>query len=411
MKKRILFFWGLWMTILHGYSQWNAQTSGTKQILHSIFFISPTQGWTVGADGTILTTTNGGSTWSELTSGTGSSYLESVFFISSTQGWAVGDSGVVLKTNNGGSSWSKQITDTNSALSSVFFTSSTQGWAVGSSFPVGSGRLLHTTDGGTTWLVQTTTSTDDFTSVYFVSPTQGWIAGGSGTILVTTNGGSTWNSQTTGTTSGLNSIYFVNSTHGWAVGSNGTIISTTDGGNTWNSQSSGNTNYNITSVNFISVLNGWAVVNYSAGFGVILTTVNGGSNWTVQLAGTTAGLNSIYFTSATEGWAVGINGTILHTSDGGIQSVQEFSPKSPISVISPNPFSTSSTIKFSVTSPSLVKLELFDVSGRMISSLVNEIKAVGDYNVPLNNEGYSTGMYFYRLQVGDAIETKKIIIQ
>lgn len=67
--------------------------------------------------------------------------------------------------------------------------------------------------------------------------------------------------------------------------------------------------------------------------------------------------------------------------------------------------------KFSVPSLSSVKLELFDVAGKKVETLVEGMREVGEYSVGVNNSGYSTGMYFYRLQVGNTIETKKIIIQ
>jgi hypothetical protein len=81
------------------------------------------------------------------------------------------------------------------------------------------------------------------------------------------------------------------------------------------------------------------------------------------------------------------------------------------SQIFPNPFQTTATIKFSVPSQSPVKLELFDLSGKKIETLAEGIKQAGEYTVPVNNRSYVSGMYFYRLQIGDAAETKKLIVQ
>ncbi len=64
---------------------------------------------------------------------------------------------------------------------------------------------------------------------------------------------------------------------------------------------------------FTSVTQGWAVGDG----GTILTTINGGTRWTARTSGTTETLNSVYFTSATQGWIVGNAGTILTTSSGG----------------------------------------------------------------------------------------------
>jgi photosystem II stability/assembly factor-like uncharacterized protein len=66
-----------------------AQASGSSQTLVGVSFVSATQGWVVGAGGTILTTTNGGTTWTPQTSNT-TIVLRDVHFISNTQGWIVG---------------------------------------------------------------------------------------------------------------------------------------------------------------------------------------------------------------------------------------------------------------------------------------------------------------------------------
>ena len=55
----------------------------------------------------------------------------------------------------------------------------------------------------------------------------------------------------------------------------------------------------------------------------ILRTTDGGTTWITQLSGTTEGLRSVSFTDANNGWAVGDNGNILHTTNGGVLFVEE----------------------------------------------------------------------------------------
>ena len=78
----------------------------------------------------ILRTTNGGTDWSQQTSGT-TDALYSVYFTSLSAGIAVGEVGTILKTTNSGSSWTEQYTGTISNLYSVFFMESNTGCAVG----------------------------------------------------------------------------------------------------------------------------------------------------------------------------------------------------------------------------------------------------------------------------------------
>lgn len=81
----------------------------------------------------------------------------------------------------------------------------------------------------------------------------------------------------------------------------------------WFSQTSGTTQQ-LNSVCFSSLTNGWAVGNG----GTILSTTNAGLIWNQQNSGTTSDLKSVSFISqTTTGWAVGINGVILFTSSGG----------------------------------------------------------------------------------------------
>jgi photosystem II stability/assembly factor-like uncharacterized protein len=76
----------------------------------------------------------------------------------------------------------------------------------------------------------------------------------------------------------------------------------------------------------------------------------------------------------------------------------------------PNPFNPSTTISFSLTSSEYVILKVFDVMGREITTLVNEEKPVGNYNVKLDGIGLSSGIYFYTLKAGKYAQTKKLIL-
>ncbi|MCB0750462.1 MAG: T9SS type A sorting domain-containing protein, partial [Ignavibacteriae bacterium] len=57
-----------------------------------------------------------------------------------------------------------------------------------------------------------------------------------------------------------------------------------------------------------------------------------------------------------------------------------------------------------------VELKIYDVLGREVITLLDEIKAPGTYEVQFNANTLASGTYFYRLQVGDKIETKKMVL-
>ena len=72
--------------------------------LNSIRFINNNTGWAVGNTGTILKTTDAGTSWLRISSGTFNN-LQSVFFVDSISGWVAGDNGTILRTTDGGLNW------------------------------------------------------------------------------------------------------------------------------------------------------------------------------------------------------------------------------------------------------------------------------------------------------------------
>jgi ligand-binding sensor domain-containing protein len=76
----------------------------------------------------------------------------------------------------------------------------------------------------------------------------------------------------------------------------------------------------------------------------------------------------------------------------------------------PNPFNPSTSIKYQVSSISQVILKVYDVLGNEVVTLVNEEKPAGSYEVNFNASRLASGIYFYKLQAGSFIETKKMIL-
>jgi photosystem II stability/assembly factor-like uncharacterized protein len=292
-----------------GGKSWQAQASPAFATpLLSVTFVNPAQGWAVGFNGTIVATKDSGKSWQAQTSGV-TPGLVSVAFVSSSQGWAVGYNGTIVATGDGGKSWQARTSGVLRSLNSLAFVSPTQGLAVGDN-----GNIVATSDGGKTWQAQTSGIRTLLQSVAFVSPTQGWAVGDNGTIVATSDGGKTWYAQTSGVSAALQSVAFISPTQGWAVGDNGIIASTSDGGQTWHTQTSG-ISTPLLSVTFVNPTQGRAV-----GFdGNIVATSDGGKTWQAQTSGITTAtvLYSVKFVSPAQGWAVGYKGAIVATSDGG----------------------------------------------------------------------------------------------
>ncbi|SMO53886.1 Por secretion system C-terminal sorting domain-containing protein [Gracilimonas mengyeensis] len=76
----------------------------------------------------------------------------------------------------------------------------------------------------------------------------------------------------------------------------------------------------------------------------------------------------------------------------------------------PNPFNPSTVISYQIPENSHVELKVFDMLGREISTLVNERKSVGAYEVNFEASELSSGMYIYTLKAGDFTQTKKMML-
>lgn len=76
----------------------------------------------------------------------------------------------------------------------------------------------------------------------------------------------------------------------------------------------------------------------------------------------------------------------------------------------PNPFNPVTNIKFSIPQTGLVKLVVYDILGREVYTLVNETKTAGSYVVDFNASFLASGAYFYRLEAGNFVETKKMLL-
>ncbi|MGH7457286.1 MAG: T9SS type A sorting domain-containing protein, partial [bacterium] len=76
----------------------------------------------------------------------------------------------------------------------------------------------------------------------------------------------------------------------------------------------------------------------------------------------------------------------------------------------PNPFNPMTTISYLIPKSSFVELKVFDLSGKQIKTLVHEFKNVGRHRINFDASGLANGIYFYRLQVNNFAETKKMLV-
>ncbi len=295
--------------------------------------------------GFVIKTTNGGASWSQISSGTGTSLNDLDRFPNGNL-IAVGDNGALLtsngisrwvlhtavsqytikavdvvgldevvvvdevgqvyKSSDAGATWSA-ATVTPSSLSpaeDVQFTTLLDGWVIGQ----GSG-LHHTTDGGETW-----TPVPDFQGAYVAVDVKGtniWAANVTGNYYRSSNGGSTWvQGNLPGFPTQIRDMEFYNGNIGYAVGMSGYASRSDDGGVTWQVLPTPNGNDNFTDLHLVGANELWL----STSNNVVYYSATGGQNWAVLNIGSESfgSFAAIAASPAGNAWTVGYQGYIEH---------------------------------------------------------------------------------------------------
>jgi hypothetical protein len=76
----------------------------------------------------------------------------------------------------------------------------------------------------------------------------------------------------------------------------------------------------------------------------------------------------------------------------------------------PNPFNPATIIKYTLAGKNLVTVKIFDILGREVNTLVNEVKDAGNYEVLFDGSKLSSGVYFYSINSGNFTDTKRMLL-
>ena len=93
-----------------------------------------------------------------------------------------------------------------------------------------------------------------------------------------------------------------------------------------------------------------------------------------------------------------------------VKSTEELPTRYSLHQNYPNPFNPTTTISYQLPMQNHVTLKVFDMLGREVATLVNGVEEPGYKSINFNANRLSSGMYFYRLQAGNYIETKKLVL-
>lgn len=388
---------------------YQVQASGTTKNVYSINFVSPDTGWAIGDSGLILKTNNSGQVWTPQTSGV-TTKLSCGHFKDGANA-VIYSNGLNLVTTNGGVSWVASTTKLIDNLLKVYFKTPSTG--IGMS----EGSIYKTDNNGSTWTSAAVALSNRWTSMFFLDTVNGWISTGLyppytptyGEVKRLTNGDLPMTSLGPYGKQCLYDVFFVDQTHGWTVGDSGTVFRTTDAGSTWETQNS-STFQNLRSVYFRDRNNGLI----AGASGTLLSTTDGGTNWK-QLANLTQKtLRTIAFPDKQNGWVVGDNGTIIKFTYSATEVMHDKSdhPKTGFALGQnyPNPFNPTTTIHYVLPDDAMVTLNVYTVLGAEVACLVHSRQTAGTHSAQFNAENLPSGIYYYTLQAGTTVATKKLIL-
>ncbi len=390
---------------------WTSENSGIINI--SISALAVFDSNLFAGDSGILLSTDGGTSWTKVFSGV--SYI-SAFAKSGTDLFAsMQFSPGFLRSTDNGRNWS--LLDTESTNDYYFTCLAVSGTNIfAGDGQTGQGVFL-STDNGTTWTPKDSGLTNKWVYSLAVSPSGNGVTNiyagtQNGGVFLSTNNGKSWTLPSTDLSNEIVFSLVTMGTELFAGTNNGVYLSTNNGRN-WSHVGPQYAYVTSLVVSGSNLFAGGTYTAYSDG-GVFLTTDNG-SNWTAVDSGLTntdidalaiGGTNLFAGTYGSGTWVRPLSEMITGVKNKGQNNPTSFS----LSQNYPNPFNPSTVISYQLPLRSYVTLKIYDILGREVATLVNEVKNAGSYSITFNASNLATGIYFYRLQAGSFVQVRKMIL-
>jgi hypothetical protein len=242
---------------------------------------------------------------------------------------------------------------------------------------------------------------DQLGAVSFPSRNHGYLLTDYGELSYTHDGGESWTRALWGNfdysylQAPTDSICFV-----WYEGLNG-LSRTRDGGATWEGIP------NSKRFVFSDALHGVALVGWTS-----YHTSDGGYTWD-SVAAMPLGSGEIFIVDSAHIWASGAGAALIRLRNEPESVTDErFSPlPAQVSLTNyPNPFNPTTTLEFALPQAAAVRLQVFDVTGRLTATLVDEQHPAGKVSTQFDATNLAAGLYFARLQVGQEFFTRKLLL-
>ncbi len=397
---------------------WLRQNSPVSVWLYRCEFTDTLNGWASGDSGIILHTSDGGTNWEIQPAGI-DYFVEDISFINKRLGWGIANDyryyrSYVLKTTNGGVNWdSSPYPDSTIILSTVYFLDSLNGYMGGFN-----GVILKTTDAGNIWNQMPVDSSFHYhfhiKNFNFINDRIGAACGGimdlGGILWLTTNYGYNWHTIIIGPEP-IFALQYIDSSRVLAAGGDfeygGSFTKSYDNWTSWNYNALGF--FGIAQAIAMRTMNEiWVPLGFSMGWAFSSDT---GNSWTYVNNPDSTAIYDAVFVDSNHGWAVGNFGSIYKFNRQVIGVNNNNLPvRFKLFQNYPNPFNPNTVISYELRVTGHVKLSVYDISGRLISNLVNKKQDAGIYEIDFSADGLASGVYFYRIEIGDFTDSKKMVL-
>ena len=356
-----------------------------------------------GTDRGVFRTTDNGEVWVEINNGIPSG-LREVYSLAISHGGTIFIGtryGGIFKSTDNGDDW----LESNNGL----ITDKVYSLAINSSDHIFAGTdagVCRSTDNGESWIEKNNgISGPEILSLSINS--LGYIfAGTNYKICKSTNNGENWITLNNGLPNSLYLSLAINSNDLIFASTFYLIFQSTDSGENWDTLASfGASDLIINSNDHIFAGHGYNGVYRSTNNGIDWITINYGLTDT-SIYSLLIGLDGHIFTGTFSGLVFrSINSTTLVASeDANIPSAFSLGQNYP------NPFNPRTKIKYSVPQMSFITINVYDILGKIVATLINEEKPIGNYEIEFDAINFSSGVYFYRIQAGNFINTKKLLL-
>jgi len=434
MKLRIIVIILIIIYVRDTKAQWSKIDLGIENELTDINFVDDTLGFCIGDNSLILTTKDGGTTWSSNNQISLSTRLNKIFF-KGDNGLITGN-GIILTSINRGLNWEIVHYDSLLSFGNLDYYSDSKIWVSGGFNNSENHSVIYeSTDFGASW--QKIVDTDEIlilnnnkilglnvindSSVIilttpFIDPL------GPTSVYKTENNGIDWNLLSNISIS-TRSLSTENRDTIWTWGVGGMQVSV-NGGITWSDSlfklvnENGNLEtFEVEIINDLDLLNDSNVAfiegTLQGKYSIFLNFENP-FHWKSVEIPTTTRLQSIFYKNKNGIWLCGIAGELINYQPN-VVSVEKTADKKHRNELYlwgnyPNPFNPKTSIKIFIKKRTSVKLVVYDILGKKIKTLIDDTLNSGNYEIEFDGSGLNSGVYYYCLISDKDIITKKLIL-